>query len=480
VSTAARLPHRYDTDDDYRESHPVHVVWEITLACNLKCAHCGSRAGKRRPNELTTAECIDVVEQLARMGTREVTLIGGEAFLRPDWLEIIQAISDRGMHPSMQSGGRSLTEEKIRAAKAAGLRSCGISLDGLEDLHDRLRGVKGSYQQALGALHNLKKYDIPSSVNTQITALTMNEMRPLLHIIAEAGARNWQIQLTVAMGNAADNDEILLQPYKLRELMPHLAAVYEEALDLGVLMQPGNNIGYFGPYEHLWRVDEESRHWHGCSAGHTSLGIEADGTIKGCPSLATSDYAGGNVRDMTIDDIWKHSSQLRFTRDRGLDDLWGFCSTCYYADVCRGGCTWTSHSLLGRPGNNPYCHYRVLRLAEKGLRERIVKAEEAPGLSFDYGRFDLILEPLDGGPGPREIQVAPPARGESTRATSDRVPPTLPICRNCNEYVFPHEQTCPHCGCDIASAATAWEASIGDVRSAAEALERILRARGAI
>ena len=56
-------------------------VWEITLACNLKCQHCGSRAGKRRPDELSTEECLDVVDQLARLGTREVTLIGGEAFL---------------------------------------------------------------------------------------------------------------------------------------------------------------------------------------------------------------------------------------------------------------------------------------------------------------------------------------------------------------------------------------------------------------
>ena len=67
----ARLPHRYETDDDYAHSKPVHVVWEITLACNLKCGHCGSRAGKKRPNELTTAECVDVIRQRARLGTRE-------------------------------------------------------------------------------------------------------------------------------------------------------------------------------------------------------------------------------------------------------------------------------------------------------------------------------------------------------------------------------------------------------------------------
>jgi hypothetical protein len=63
-----------------------------------------------------------------------------------------------------------------------------------------------------------------------------------------------------------------------------------------------------------------------------------------------------------------------------VNDLWGFCRTCYYADVCLGGCTWTSHSLLGRAGNNPYCHHRVIELAKQGLRERVVKVEPAPGI----------------------------------------------------------------------------------------------------
>src|ERR1700745_4376755 len=82
------VPQGVRTGQDRRGHVPVHVVWEITLACNLKCGHCGSRAGKRRANELSTAECLDVVRQLAAAGTREITLIGGEAYLRRDWLEI--------------------------------------------------------------------------------------------------------------------------------------------------------------------------------------------------------------------------------------------------------------------------------------------------------------------------------------------------------------------------------------------------------
>ena len=73
---------------------------------------------------------------------------------------------------------------------------------------------------------------------------------------------------------------------------------------------------------------------------------------------------------------------------------WGFCRDCYYADVCRGGCTWMTDSLFGRRGNNPYCHHRVLKLAERGIRERVAKVEEAPERSFATGRFALIEEPI--------------------------------------------------------------------------------------
>src|SRR5262245_17164983 len=88
---------------DYSRS--AYAVWEITLACNLACVTCGSRAGPARPDELTTAEALDLVRQLAEVGIGEVTLIGGEAFLRPDWLEIARAINDHGMICGLTTGG---------------------------------------------------------------------------------------------------------------------------------------------------------------------------------------------------------------------------------------------------------------------------------------------------------------------------------------------------------------------------------------
>src|ERR1044072_6127886 len=124
--------------------------------------------------------------------------------------------------------------------------------------------------------------------------------------------------------------------------------------------------------------------------------MEAEDQIKGCPSLPTSPYAGGNIRDRNLKQIWWNTDELRLNRERTSTELWGFCGSCYYADVCKAGCTWTTHVLFGRAGNNPYCHHRALELSKQGLRERIAQVEKAPGTPFDHGRFELILENADG------------------------------------------------------------------------------------
>src|SRR5436190_18476118 len=110
------LPEARDID---RAVRPIYAVWELTLQCDLACHHCGSRAGRARPDELTTGECLDLVRQMKELGVLEVTVIGGEAYLRDDWIEIIRAIRRAGMRCSMTTGGRGLTEERAQAAAAA-------------------------------------------------------------------------------------------------------------------------------------------------------------------------------------------------------------------------------------------------------------------------------------------------------------------------------------------------------------------------
>lgn len=376
-----------------RRTRPIYAVWEVTLRCDLACSHCGSRAGRARPDELTTEQCLDLVRQMAELGVKEVTLIGGEAYLRDDWTELIAAVRRHGMDCTMTTGGRAITPERAKAAKAAGLMSVSISLDGLEESHDRLRGVNGSFKAALASMHNLREAGIPVSVNTQINKLTYRHLPELLELMIENRVHAWQLQMTVPMGRAADDPDVMLQPYDLLEVYPQLAALLPRAKEGKVRVFPGNNVGYFGPYEHLLRAHMPRGHGGSCGAGRGTLGIEADGTIKGCPSLQTQDWAGGNILDNTLQDIWERSSRLRYTRDRTVNDLWGYCRECYYADECRSGCSWMGHSLFGKPGNNPYCHHRALEMDKRGLQESVVLKEAAPGLPFDRGLFELLVQP---------------------------------------------------------------------------------------
>jgi radical SAM protein with 4Fe4S-binding SPASM domain len=386
----------------------LYVVWELTLRCDLACKHCGSRAGKPREDELRTAEALDVVRQIAEMGAEEVTLIGGEAYLRDDWHVIARAIKDAGMLCTMTTGGRGLTAERTRLAKEAGIDGVSVSIDGIGATHDTQRGMRGSYDAALVALDNLAAAGVSATVNTQVNRLSWPELDAVLDELVARKLHAWQVQLTVPMGRAADRPEWLLQPSDLLEVIPKLAELAERGAKGGVFMWPGNNIGYFGPHEATLRgrAVHADRHYTGCTAGMHTLGIEADGAIKGCPSLPTTAYVGGHTRERSIRDIWDTTRELRYTRDRTADDLWGFCKTCYYADDCRAGCTWTSHVFFGKPGNNPYCHHRALEHARLGLRERLVQVEAAPGTPFDHGRFDLVVEALDAQT-PRETRKLP-------------------------------------------------------------------------
>jgi radical SAM protein with 4Fe4S-binding SPASM domain len=386
------LPLADDARTVDRAWRPVYAVWEITLRCDLACRHCGSRAGHARPDELSTREALDLVRQMAELGVREVTLIGGEAYLRDDWLDIVRAVRAHGMQCSTTTGARGITDEVARSAKAAGIQSASVSVDGLRATHDRVRALDGSFDAAMRGLRAFRAAGIPVSSNTHIHRENVREIPELFERLVAEGIHAWLMQLTVAMGRAADEDSLVLEPYQVLEVLPMLARVKRRADEAKVRFWAGNNIGYFGPYEGILRASYPQGHMGSCGAGRTTLGIEANGDIKGCPSLPSSDYVGGNVRDASLRDIWERSSPLRFTRQRDEGDLWGHCAGCYYARHCLGGCTWTTHVLFGRPGNNPFCHHRALELLREGRRERLVRTEAAAGVPFDHGRYEIVEE----------------------------------------------------------------------------------------
>ena len=375
---------------------PSLAVWELTLACDHRCLHCGPRAGRPRDDELDTDECLALVAELAEIGVGEVTLIGGEAYLRNDFILIIRAIREHGMSCTMTTGGLNFTAARAEAAAEAGLVAVSVSIDGLRDNHDRVRDHEGSWDRAFAALRHAKAAGMHIACNTQINSKSHADLPALLELLAAEGIYAWQLQITMPHGSAADHPELVLQPYAYPQLFEDLSRIAARCRELGVTIWPGNNLGYFGPHEHELRRFQKSRgHFVGCNAGTATIGIESNGMIKSCPSVGGPTNIGGSWREHGLRALWDRAPEIGYIRHRTLDDLWGYCRECYYADTCMAGCTAATEPLLGRPGNNPFCHHRALEMDRMGLRERIEQVQTAPGVPFDNGLFRVIREPRD-------------------------------------------------------------------------------------
>ena len=131
-------------------------------------------------------------------------------------------------------------------SSATGLQSVSVSVDGTEGSHDALRGVRGSFDAALQAIGHARAAGLQVSANTQIGRANVRDVPPLFDRLVSAGIAAWQVQLTVPMGRAADEPEIVLEPYQMIEVMPMLAHLKSVADERGSSSRPGNNIGYFG------------------------------------------------------------------------------------------------------------------------------------------------------------------------------------------------------------------------------------------
>lgn len=385
----------------------MHAVWELTFRCDHACAHCGSRAGPaQRPRELGRDEVIATADRLADLGTRAVTLIGGEAYLSPHFYTAIRALRARDVRVSLQTGGLGITPTRVRRMRDAGLASIGFSIDGPADVHDVLRDRPGSWEAVMRGVANAREVGFLVTANTQVNALNVERLRETARFLEGAGVRGWRCQLTAPMGRAADHPAWILQPWRVVEVIDTLAALQTEAAERtraagrdvrGTFdIQIANNLGYYGLHEILLRSTPGGtvKAWKGCVAGRYGIGIESDGTVKGCPSLPTAPYAGGNLLETPLEELWDQAASIRFARERTVDELWGFCRTCLYAEVCRGGCSFTAHSTLGRRGNNPFCYHRVETLAKRGVRERLEHMIPADGQPYDFGRFRLVEEPM--------------------------------------------------------------------------------------
>ena len=375
---------------DANNWRPRNAVWELTLACNLRCGHCGSHAGKARPSEMSLEECLDVADQLGDLGCDLITLSGGEPTLKKGWDVIARRIADRGMYVNMVTNGyyRDDTEARAiaRRAKDAGMCNVGISIDGPQAIHDHIRG-EGTFAKTVGAIGHFGAVGLKAAVMTTVNKLNFPYLRQIRQLAIDAGATMWRLQLGKPMGEMDTKRDIVIDPKQLLELMPLLADLKK---DQAIRLAIGDSIGYYGPYDPLlrswgWRGRKEC--WKGCQAGMQAIGIEADGGVKGCLSLQAKydgkdPFVEGNLRENTLREIWYRPGAFAFNRDFDPAELTGGCKACEHATLCRGGARCVSSAALQSVTEDPYCWHHVAQEERRKQPAPMSQWAAAAGAAF--------------------------------------------------------------------------------------------------
>jgi len=342
--SSSRLPsHLLQFSHDKR---PV-VVWNITRRCNLRCVHCYAHA-RNTPtdDELSTGEGLHLIEDLARFGVPVLLFSGGEPLARPDLPELAAYAVKKGMRAVISTNGTLITRPMAQTLKRIGLSYVGISLDGLEEINDRFRGVDGAFQKALRGINNCKEAGIKVGLRFTINKANVVEIPKIFKLIEEMdiprvcfyhlvysgrGSKLIQedlshaetrqavdliIDLTKALHDKGKPKEVLTVdnhadgPLLFLRLLKENPPRAKEVLEL-LKMNKGNNSGI----------------GIGC--------ISWNGEVH--PDQFWRHYSFGNVKDRPFSEIWTDTSDpLMKKLKEKKKHVKGRCADCRWLDVCAG------------------------------------------------------------------------------------------------------------------------------------------------
>ena len=358
-------------------------VWEITLGCNLNCIHCGSTAGKKRENELTTKEAVDLCYDLKKSGCQSVALMGGEPFLRADFWEISYKIKELGMDLCIITNGTIYSDEMFKKLKLLDLEAIATSIDGAkEGTHDRIRGVDGAYKKTLNFIEKALSYELPLSIITTVSKINISELNDIKEMI-KGKKIAWQIQVAGAEG------ERFNRKYLLDEEDFYSVGLFIEGIRRNYSIKElpvigAHDMGYNSfVINNIWLYEK----WYGCQAGISVVGIRSNGDVLGCLSINNDKYVEGNVREKSIYEIWNDENSFAYTRKFKKEDAGPNCYNCKYIDDCKGGCSEMSLSKTGILHNDPYCFYKMetrnmsfLKRWHLSIISKIYKKKDISGL----------------------------------------------------------------------------------------------------
>lgn len=304
---------------------------ELTMQCNAKCFHCGSRCTEVKGAELSAEEFKRVLDQVKEdfdISKIQLCITGGEPLIRPDFFEIMSYAHDLGYRWGMTSNGMLITREVAHRLAECGMRTISVSIDGLPATHDRLRGTPGGYVRAMMGIRNLiheqRFQDV--QVTTVVNHQNINELDELFKVMDGLDIDSWRVINLEPIGRALDHPELMCTPENYRRLFEFI--------------REKRSAGYpvcYGCSHYLGQnLEREVRDWYWqCTAGVYTASIMANGDIGACLDIERRpETIQGNIHRDRFSDVWRDKFKI-FRRD--LSGSCEDCRKCEHASHCRGG-----------------------------------------------------------------------------------------------------------------------------------------------
>ncbi len=309
------------------------VQFHLTERCNLACRHCYQTGPVPEMNyEEVCGAITDVktaiegwVEDYEMDVSPSLHFTGGEPLLRKDLFAVLRFALGYGFSISLMSNGTMIDRSVAAQLKAAEVADVQISLDGLESVHDSLRG-HGSFKAAVVGITSLVQEGIDTNINLTVSRVNMKQTGELVALAEELGVSAISFSRLVPSGRGRQLADQLLTPQEA-------AAFYGE---LGRYKHNGKVIVTSrDPLATIPDINEDIPQTEvpigGCAAGMFGVTITADGTVMPCRRM---DLPVGNIRTDSFRDLWADSPVLWALRTR--ENFHGGCDSCRYWSACRG------------------------------------------------------------------------------------------------------------------------------------------------
>ncbi|MCL1983757.1 MAG: radical SAM protein [Clostridiales bacterium] len=346
------------------------VVWNCTKTCNLSCVHCYSESQcKTYDNELTFEEACALIDDLAMYRCPVLLFSGGEPLMRPDLLDLARRASEKGIRPTISTNGTLIDMAMAKALKDTGVGYVGISLDGLEETNDRLRGKRGAFQLALEGIRNCVKVGQRVGLRFTVSKHNYTEVDGIFDLLERENIDRVCFYHLVYAGRGnlmIEQDISHEQTRSLLDTIIRRTLLLEERGQKKEILTVDNHAD--GVYVYLKTqspyVLDMLRRNGGNRSGIAFACVDSEGNVHA--DQFTRQTSFGNVKDHPFSEIWSNPSHpmLQGLRNR-KPLLKGRCAACRYLDLCNGNFRSRAESVTGDFwASDPACY---LTDAEIGL-----------------------------------------------------------------------------------------------------------------